>query len=348
MRKIILLPLFFCFALFLGYWGLYFGLRMNVPPYQLRYVEAIPTGENDKVVPFYGVMSPLFNHKDYYVVPKLLYKKGPPERFINKFGLSYIHRQRPSERLDIVYYGRRSHKDKSMFVARHLFRGIEDDYGNLLKASLEYSYNEIWPAYLESKEWMRPFARLFLLWHARDVIAENNFRHVYLMNHSGASSFLLDHGRRNYTVWFFRKSKKYQIKLAMSKKGIDLSARDFFQKSFLLNSRSDAIAWVGEKLSDVKMKKQESYAIDELVWPLSLLIAKVSVEPSSINAYFHFAGLNTILFKSLNQAANSPMEVVDEIRNNVLSASRYGKDIAPESRQTNEMSRFARTLVDTF
>lgn len=348
MKKLFLYGGFTVLLVFAGYWGLYFGLRMNMPPFQLRYVEALPIESTENVAPFFEVMSPVLTSAEYYMVPRLVYKKGPPDRYINKFSLSYINKTKPSNRADIIYFGRRSHSSYYLSLADFFANGIGQDYGTLLKASLEYAYNEMWPINLKTSFWQKPFTRIFLLLHAREALLEYSFRHVYLMNHSGSSSFLLDHGKNKYTIWFFKDNKKHQIKFASSKNFQLTNAKEFFQKSFLVNHRTEAISYVSDKLAEIKLQKQQQYQMKDFTWPLSLLIAKVSVDPSSINAYFHFAGLNTLLFKSFHADTNSPLEVVDELRNNVLSASKYAKDVAPESAEAHEISRFARTIVDTF
>jgi hypothetical protein len=82
-------------------------------------------------------------------------------------------------------------------------------------------------------------------------------------------------------------------------------------------------------------------------WPLALLAALLSLEPSSLDGYFHFAGLSALLYKS-PASDRAGQEILDVLRNNVLASEFYAKDINPEADKTKEISRLARSLIKSF
>jgi hypothetical protein len=71
------------------------------------------------------------------------------------------------------------------------------------------------------------------------------------------------------------------------------------------------------------------------------------VDPSSLDAYFHFAGISALLYRS-KALDSSASEILDLLRNNVLASEFYAKDVNPQARKTLEISRLARLLTRNF
>jgi len=89
-------------------------------------------------------------------------------------------------------------------------------------------------------------------------------------------------------------------------------------------------SWADRRLSEVRlqevMRKSELGPLSELS---ALLIAKTTVNPRSPEAFFHLTGVSLLLLKK--SAKTAAAELVSAVaRPQVLAASRYFKDIAPE------------------
>ncbi len=183
-------------------------------------------------------------------------------------------------------------------------------------------------------------------------IVSGETQDIYIMSQSGTPAFLF-YPRHRETIgeraraWFFRRDALYEYRLQSKKRFTAINPIDIFTHSFLVSKRNDAVSFIASELSDVNLRREslQSLSLDDLQWPLLLLGAKLSVDPGSIHTFFHFAGLNALLFNTFRSVSDD-LDVIDSFRNNVLVADRYGKDIAPKSRQSNEMSRLARKLID--
>ena len=85
-------------------------LAATMPKVELRELSPLPAqggAQGTKTLPFFELMSPLPELAGAEALPKLEYKKGPPERFLERISVLFEKDQRsPKER--IIYYGRRT------------------------------------------------------------------------------------------------------------------------------------------------------------------------------------------------------------------------------------------------
>ena len=80
-------------------------------------------------------------------------------------------------------------------------------------------------------------------------------------------------------------------------------------KAVYPHSQADALEFIARNLSEVKLQESQK-SLKELAWPILLLAANVSVDPASLDSYFHFAGLNALLYRnSAHENAATDLEV---------------------------------------
>ena len=248
----------------------------------------------------------------------------------------------------IEYYGRRTLDDWLVRSSVKLARTPDGSYAGFVNAALNFAASGVWPQEYTSP--FKPAAKLLFLFQAKRVLGKGS-TDVYVMDQAGIPAFLFL-SRHQVSIgeaakiWFLRRNTLYEMRLASDGAFKALDPKEIFRKSFLVEKRQDALAFVASELSDVKLNtgKLDRLSFADLEWPLLLLGAKLSIDPSSIHAFFHFAGLNALLFREHGKSLQD-LEVVDSVRNNVLVSERYGRDVAPESEQSNEMARLARALV---
>jgi len=321
----------------LGWWGYGTYLETHQPQLSIKAVNSLPIS-SEKTLPFYELMSPLPSLTEAQVLPRLEYKKGPPERFIEKIILEVKHESLPSER--IVYFGRRTLEPFSGISLLGLQKGQE---GKVLELALRLSQGEssalpYWKTFL-----LKPLLLKFAYQYTQGMES------VSIMDHSGSPAFLFsgknkDTGKETSTALFFRRNSAYRVQYVGEKGFQILDPTIMFRKTFLTEKREDALDFLAQNLSQVKLE-QKSVQWGKIEWPILLLAANVSLDPSSVEAYFHFAGISALLYRSLSGAAEGTMDTLDILRNNVLASEFYAKDVRPEDRKTLEIGRLSRILT---
>ena len=101
------------------------------------------------------------------------------------------------------------------------------------------------------------------------------------------------------------------------------------------------------KLSEDGWRREQQWALD-MGLPGADSITDKTIPTFARGELPHFAGINTYLFKNSQVDDSIPLEMLDQFRNNIVSANRYGKDVAPKSRQSAEMARIVRVLLQSF
>lgn len=323
---------------------LFFGfyLSMGIPKVEIQQV-ATKAAHGEKTLPFYELMSPL-PPLSSILLPKLEYKKGPPDRFIERISLVVQERANsPKER--IVYFGRRS---ESGSLGLRFFPDLPNKEALFLETAILFSQDKPLPAYAQNISLF--LLKPFLLSKAREVLT--NVSAVSIMDQSGTPAFLFEFqaGERSRAMaLFLRRNSQYRVDYIGDHGFRLLDPSDMFRKTFLSERRADALQFLAKNLSEVQLNQENSVAqeLRNFAWPVLLLAANVSVDPSSLDAFFHFAGLSALLYRQQTRA-DSDMETIDILRNNVLASEFYAKDINPEAKQTSEISRLARLLTRNF
>ena len=177
---------------------------------------------------------------------------------------------------------------------------------------------------------------------------------VSIMDQAGTPAFLFEatrheDGRARASALFARRNSFYRVEYLGDRGFSLLDPEQLFRQSFLTERRADALAYVAGQLSEIQLdsSQKNQLKLTNVSWPFLLLAAHLSVDPASIESYFHFAGLNTLLFRSLAGKSND-LEISDTLRNNVLSSDLYARDIAPNSPRAAEIARLARLLTRNF
>lgn len=336
------------FSLPLAYFTSLYTLRASLPEFTVHSVAAEEGAQaTERSLPFFGLMTPVPKVENYAYIPRLEYRQGPPKRYLSKLSFLLIGPEKEGKE-KIEYYGRRTLDDWFVRTAEKLAPPQNWSYADFVQASFNYASTGAMPEQIPTLR--APLAKIFFLIQARRVLGRES-ADIYVMNQAGIPAFLFVARHRaslgeTAQIWFFRRNTLYEVKLAADSRFRALDPREIFRRTFLVEKRQDAMAFVANELSEVKLNtgKLENLSFAQLEWPLLLLGAKLSVDPSSIHAFFHFAGLNALLFREHGKSLHD-LEVVDSIRNNVLVSERYGRDVAPESEQSNEMGRLARALV---
>lgn len=328
----------------LGIWLAYgWWLGAEMPQVEIRQTTSLEVSD-ERTLPFYELMSPLPALDRNQVVPRLEYKKGPPDRFIERITLLVQAKPNaPKER--ILYYGRRTRSDLHLPLRFFPQEGPGREALFLL-AALELSQTGKLPAYAET-----PLSFLwkpFYLKEARHLL--RGIRSVTVMDQAGTPAFLFEHANGlKWSALFARRSSFYRIEFTADKAFASVDPLTIFRKSFLVEKRSDALEFLARNLSEIRLQQKslKTLNLKEIAWPILLLAANVSVDPSSVDAYFHFAGISALLYRSTG-VETSDLEVLDVLRNNVLASEFYAKDVKPEARQTAEISRLVRLLTRNF
>jgi len=292
----------------------------------------------EKTLPFYELMSPLPPLESYQLLPKLEYKKGPPTRFIER--LSLLVRSGPGgARERVVYYGRRTRED---LAGLKLIEGDAPEARYLEAAILSsQGLDTGLPA------WKNFLLRPLLLREAGHYL--QNVSEVQIMEQAGVPAFLFlgergAAGDIKSTAIFVRRNSFYRTEYYSTQGYFALTPSEHFRKSFLVDKREGAMDYLAKNLVNVRLEQDKVADVKKIEWPMLLLAAKVSVDPASIETYFHFAGISALLYRSVAMDG-ADTETLDILRNNVLAAEFYARDIGPEAPKTAEIGRLARALT---
>jgi hypothetical protein len=298
--------------------------------------------DREKTLPFYELMSPLPSLEGVQALPKLEYKKGPPERFLERITV-LLQSETSKARDRIVYYGRKTENDS---WAIRFFPAGQAQEALFLEAAIRQSQGQE-PQGLSSFQSF--LAKPALLSVAKRWLKD--VETVNIMRQAGTPAFLFEYkqelskGARSSAL-FLRRNSYYRVDYIGEKSFALLDPLLLFRKSFLVERRADALEFLARNLSEVKMGHQEvaSLSFRDITWPILLLAANVSVDPASLEGYFHFAGISALLLRS-PALDNSDIETVDVLRNNVLSSEFYAKDIDASAQRTTEIARLAHLLT---
>jgi hypothetical protein len=304
---------------------------------------------SDKTLPFFELMSPLPELAGTTTLPKLEYKKGPPERFLERIVVLFEKQQGATAKERVVYYGRHTRTD---LYGLSLLPGDQSNReARYVELALRASQGQDVPELTGLKGFL---FRPFFLREASRLL--DGIESVAIMDQAGTPAFLFTatptpEGRTRASALFARRNSFYRVDYLGDRGFALVDPEALFRKSFLTERRSDALEYVARNLSEVHLdsSRQSGMRLPDLAWPMLLLAANLSVDPSSIDSYFHFAGLNALLYKAEAQAGDSQdLEIADALRNNVLTSDLYARDVAPESPKSTEIARFARLLTRNF
>lgn len=348
MKKILLLLLPLSLLLLPLSWIGYGAFLSNtVPKVEISETSTMAISQ-EKTLPFYELMSPLPSLESVQIVPKLEYKKGPPDRYIEKISL-LLQKSPQSSKERIVYYGRRTRTDLGM--ALHFFP-VEGNNREALftLAAIHYSQTGDLPEFAKDANLF--LLRPFLLEEAKKQL--RGVERVTIMDQAGTPAFFFEYapgndGRARASALFTRRNSSYRMDYIGDRGFSVLDPITLFRKSFLIEKRSDAMEYLAKNLSEVHIEqnKVSSTSLNEIAWPILLLAANVSVDPSSVDSFFHFAGISALLYRSPS-LDKADLETLDALRNNVLASEFYAKDVNPSARQTLEIGRLARFLTRNF
>lgn len=322
-------------------------LQASMPRVELRELSPLPA-QNAKTLPFFELMSPLPELASTEALPKLEYKKGPPERFLERIAVLF-EKDRSSPKERIIYYGRHSRNDLHGLAVLPEEPNREARYIELaLRASQGAEVPELngVAGFLYRPLFLREAASLL-----------SGIESVAIMDQAGTPAFLFEaphgeNGRAKASALFVRRNAFYRVDY-LGDRGFSLvDPEQLFRKSFLTERRSDALEYIAHNLSEVRLEPEQGakLKLSDLAWPILLLAAHVSVDPASIDTYFHFAGINALLYRNTAASAEplQDLEVTDTLRNNVLSSDLYAQDVAPQAPKSAEIARFARLLTRNF
>lgn len=321
-------------------WGGYGAYLAASQPKPRIFRETSLPVSGEKTLPFYELMSPLPELQGHRLVPKLEYKKGPPKRYIERISLVA---KEGGDRERIVYHGRRTRTD---LPGLELLPPGENREGKYLETAILLAAGE--PTGLPA--WKEFLLRPLLLCEAHTHL--DGVEEVRIMEQAGEPAFLFmaapkASGEARSTALFVRRSSFYRVDYLGDRGWRLLDPIAHFRKSFLVEKRSDALTYLAQNLSQVRLEQKEAARFENIAWPILLLAANVSVDPASLEAYFHFAGISALLYRSLALEGNDT-ETLDILRNNVLAAEFYAKDVNPSARKTAEIGRLARLLTRNF
>jgi hypothetical protein len=318
--------------------GFYYWLERSIPQVTITEIKPeMPTAK--RIVPFFEVMVPLPEETTARVLPELEYRKGPPERYLHRIAMRLLAPNATRSQEAIYFYGRQTRTDavfsKSLSLGSYTGDAAE---ARFIRDAIAFSQN-----HHEAPLLLR-FAYLLEAKRHLQGVAK-----VWIMEQAGSPAFLFSKGENEYTALFSRKSSFYTVEFHGENSFQLIDPIKVFQRSFITERRSDALDFVARNLSAVSVEKRavEDMSLSKAEWPLSLLAAFLSLEPSSLDGYFHFAGLSALLYKS-PASDQSSQEVLDVLRNNVLVSEFYAKDINPEAGKTKEISQLARSLLKSF
>ena len=292
----------------------------------------------EKTLPFYELMSPVPPQEGYALLPKLEYKKGPPTRFIERLSL-LVRGGSGAARERVVYYGRRTRED----LAGLPLLGGEAPEARYVEAALVESQG----GETGLPAWKRFLLRPLLLREAGRYLT--NVSEVQIMEQAGVPAFLFlgapgAAGELKSTALFVRRNSFYRVEYLSDQGYFALNPTEYFRRSFLVEKRADAMDFLARNLAGVRLDQVNIADVNKIEWPMLLLAAKVSVDPASLESYFHFAGISALLYRSAAMD-KADVETLDILRNNVLSAEFYARDVSPNAPKTAEIGRLARMLT---
>ncbi|NUM88757.1 MAG: hypothetical protein HUU37_06105 [Bdellovibrionales bacterium] len=305
-------------------------LRSGITPFSL---DVIAPSAGTDLVPFFEVMSPLPGAEGVRALPELEYKKGPPQKYIERLVVKVFGPGSLDAQERVVFHGRRTRGDALIRWAK------DEDGASFVAHALRFAHS---PGLVEpGAGWIE---RLVLLLEARRHLS--GVRQAWIMDQAGTPAILLRHDTPHFTAIFARKKSFYRIDWIADRGFRWLDPLELFARSFVVESRRDAMEYLAGNLARVRMKEAgvDQAAIKDVQWPLSLLAGLISVDPSSVDGYFHFAGISALLFKSRALDAASAA-TLDVLRNNVLASEFYARDVAPDTEKTREIGRLVRSLT---
>lgn len=327
----------------------YWSLQGSIPSVKIESVNPMALAAEDTSLPVFELMSPLpnigANADDFWLLPKLEFTKGPPERFLEKIQI-IVAPSKPGPKERIIYFGRRT-TDSGLIYS--LSESLNQDVANLYKQAFLYSIQKS-ETFLQGLNW---FQRLRASYAFLNESAHTlkDVDKIIIMDQASVPAFYFhlkqeEGSPERARIWFFRRNSLFAIELRADKKFEKINPEEFFRKSFLSQNRTDALSYVTSNLSAVSFERGQIEKLNprSLSRPMSLLLAHMSLDPTSVDSFFHFAGLSTLLFKSPS-IDSADIEVQDLLRNNVLAAEQYAKDIAPDSAKTAELSQLTRNLI---
>lgn len=313
-------------------------LQATLPAVEIRDVASLDSAGQTSL-PFYELMSPIPDAPGLQVIPKLEYRKGPPQRFLERISLSVQEGSGVKSR--IVYFGRRT--DSNPWSARFLPDGPGRE-ALWLEAALRLSQGSEIPL----GGWRGIVVRPLLLREAHSAL--EGVAEVEIMSQAGVPAFLfvykqdLEREGPRARALFFRRNSLYRVEYFGASHVVDPSP--LFRRSFLVERRADALAYLAQNLSEIQIREKKAGNGREFSWPLALLAANLSVDPASLDSYFHLAGVSAMLLREGGESQDT--ETIDILRGNILSAEFYARDIDPNSQRTSEISRLARLLTRNF
>ncbi|HEY8279742.1 MAG TPA: hypothetical protein VIH99_08970 [Bdellovibrionota bacterium] len=346
-KTLLLLPLALIPAA-AAWYGYGAWLEYRMPRVEIR--EVTPsTAQADRALPFFELMSPLPTANGGRILPKLEYKKGPPDRYIERITVLLQPEETSGSapaKERIVYHGRRSRSDLPGLFAFPEEPAREAHY---IETALRLSQGE---DVATPSGFTLFLLKPLLLREAASWL--DGVESVAVMDQTGTPAFLFhspptENGRTRATALFIRRNSFYRVDYWGDRGFSLLEPEALFRKTFLTEKREDAMAYVARQLSEVHMDPEQktSLRIRDIAWPVLLLAANVSVDPSSLDSYFHFAGINALLYRT-EAGQSADLEISDALRNNVLASDLYARDVAPNASKTAEISRLARILTRNF
>lgn len=332
----------------LGWYAWAAWLMAGIPHVEIRTATPEPARGGELALPFFELMSPLPSLERVQALPKLEYRKGPPERFLERISVLFQAGENgPKER--ITYYGRRTRTDLTGLSSFPEGPAREARY---VEAAIRLSQGEDTGLSGAGLFLLKPF----LLAEAARLLS--GVESVTIMDQAGTPAFLFEspageNGRARASALFVRRNSFYRVDFAGDRGFSAVDPRSLFRRSFLTEKRADALEFIARNLTQVKLAPEDAknLRIRDVSWPGLLLASHASVDPSSVDTYFHFAGLNTLLYRSTALAPEgegADMEISDTLRNNVLAADSYARDVAPEAAKTREIARFTRLITRNF
>ena len=296
--------------------------------------------KSQRLVPLFEVMIALPQEEEASILPELEYRKGPPARYLHRIVMQVLAPKGQKTQETVAIYGRRTRHNALFSLSLKLGKySGEGKEARFIRDAILYSQNK--------KE--APLSlRIPYILEARRHLA--GVKKVWIMEQAGAPAMLFSRAENNFDAFYTRHNSFYHLEFRAEEKFSLINPVSIFQNSFVTERRADALEYVARELSSVSISERSvkgSLTLKKAEWPLSLLAALVSLEPASLEGYFHFAGLNALLFKS-PASDRSSQEILDILRNNVLVSEFYAKDVNPEADKTKEISRLARSLLKGF
>ncbi len=326
------------FLVLLGPVGFYLWLKASVPMVEIGELKTeVPNAK--RILPFFEVMVPLPDKNKATILPELEYRKGPPDRYLHRIVLRVLAPKATNSHESVLFYGRQTRTD-TLFSASIKLGHYSGD-----GAEARFVRDAI--LFSQGKMGASPLLRFAYLLEAKRHLA--GVTKVWFMEQAGNPAFLFERSKNSFDALFARKSSFYNLEFRAENSFQLIDPITTFRESFITEKRSDALEFVARNLASVTVASRsvEDMSLGEAEAPLSLLAAFLSLEPSSLEGYFHFAGLSALLYKS-PASDRSSQEILDILRNNVLVSEFYAKDINPEADKTKEISRLARSLLKSF